>query len=91
MTPTQLCVTKRRKGTLELVAERPGTDEQFIPETIWNIENRRFNPAPATVEKITCAFASRGVAFIEDRTMQGVAIISKGKAEKLYGAKVTCW
>jgi hypothetical protein len=55
------------------------------PETIRNIENRRFNPTPATVEKIVRSFADRGVEFIGDRTMQGVVLISKARRKSLRG------
>jgi transcriptional regulator with XRE-family HTH domain len=84
MTPTQL---RAARALLNWSQKDLGRMSSLCPETIRNIENRRFNPAPATVEKITRAFTSRGVEFIEDRTMQGVVIISKARQKSFTGQK----
>jgi DNA-binding transcriptional regulator YiaG len=48
-------------------------------ETIRNVECSRYNPAPATLEKLKRCFADHGIEFMGDQHMQGVMLVSKAR------------
>jgi transcriptional regulator with XRE-family HTH domain len=76
MTPRQL---RAARGFLNWSRTDLANLTAISVETIRNTECSRYNPAPATLQKIKRCFSDHGIEFMSDQYMQGVMMTSKAR------------